>query len=410
MKKIFCFAYTLLLLACGGGDDAGGGGSQTGGSEYLNVSNVDIPGGNTTATLNIQASNNCEWVISWSDSWIRSMSPTKGRGSQNVTVTVNVNPSSTAERTAVVIVKNLAGTIERQVIIAQQPNSEQVSFSPSSLSFTADGGSQEVTITSNTHWSITGLSSWIELSKSEGEGNGSINIKVLPNTTSDSREAVLTIKGSGGISGELTIRQTVRETEFYITSSTNLSAGALAENLTIGIAGNADWVVSSNREWATPSITSGQGTQAINVALTDNTSEEQREAAVTIMSTGKDPITVHITQAAGSRPQVSNLQVSNTQKIGCMLSFSFSSIFPVTEYGVCYATAENPTINNSHVSQSGAGKEGTGSFQLININSGTTYYVRAYAINVVGIQYSEPSTFAIDRTWPGGDDNQKPNL
>ena len=84
MKRLFSlFTCTLLLLACGGGDDAGGGGTPTGGSEYLNVSNVDIPGGNTTATLNIQASQNCEWVISWNDSWIRSVSPTKGRGTRN---------------------------------------------------------------------------------------------------------------------------------------------------------------------------------------------------------------------------------------------------------------------------------------------------------------------------------------
>ena len=207
MKKIFCFACTLLLFACGGGDDAGGGGSQTGGSEYLNVSNVDIPGGNTTATLNIQASNNCEWVISWSDSWIRSITPAKGRGSQNATITVTTNPSSTKEQIAVITVRNLSGTIERFVAITQLPNTEVLSISPQDqINFSADGGSQEVTITSNTHWTITGKPNWVRISKTEGDGNGSIIVSVDSNTDNHNRETTLTFKGEQ-ISRQLKITQ-----------------------------------------------------------------------------------------------------------------------------------------------------------------------------------------------------------
>ena len=45
MKERILFLFcTLLLVACGGGGDDGGGGTPSGGSEYLNVSNVDIPG------------------------------------------------------------------------------------------------------------------------------------------------------------------------------------------------------------------------------------------------------------------------------------------------------------------------------------------------------------------------------
>ena len=63
----------------------------------------------------------------------------------------------------------------------------------------------------------------------------------------------------------------------------------------------------------------------------------------------------------------------------------------VTERGVCWSTSHNPTINNSHVS-SGAG---TGSFtvNMTNLTMNTAYYLRAYAINEVGVGYGSEVSF-----------------
>ena len=58
--------------------------------------------------------------------------------------------------------------------------------------------------------------------------------------------------------------------------------------------------------------------------------------------------------------------------------------------GVCWDTLPNPTINNSH-SNNGPG---TGSFtsNIIGLTHGTTYYIRAYAINASGISYGNEDT------------------
>ena len=409
MKKIFCFAYTLLLFACGGGDDAGGGGSQTGGSEYLNVSNVDIPGGNTTATLNIQASNNCEWVISWTESWIRSISPTTGRGTQNATITLTVNPSSTAARTAIVTVKNTSGTITRNITVTQAANAEQLTASPTTMNFEASGGTQEITVTSNTAWSITGKADWFDCDKTSGTGSSKVTVTVKANTGVDERDAILTFKGDN-MSVEVKIHQTVPQIDFYVTTPTSLTAGALAENVNISVAGNANWVVQSNSEWAVPSVKSGKGEQTFSVALDDNTTEQTRQAEITITPTGKSIVTIHITQAAGSRPSVTDVQTSDIGKTEAKVSFSYMSLFHVTEYGVCYSTSDNPTVSDVHVSQTGSVKEGTATIQLSNLSMGTTYYVRAYAVNGVGIQYSNSISFATTKDWPGSDDVPTPNL
>ncbi len=68
----------------------------------------------------------------------------------------------------------------------------------------------------------------------------------------------------------------------------------------------------------------------------------------------------------------------------------------VTERGVVYSLSANPTISDlgSTIVRSGSG---TGSFtcELTNLQAGKTYYVRAYAMNVVGIGYGEQVDFTV---------------
>ena len=59
----------------------------------------------------------------------------------------------------------------------------------------------------------------------------------------------------------------------------------------------------------------------------------------------------------------------------------------VTARGICWSTNPNPTIADSHTTQTG----GLGSFtsDVTGLDCGTTYYVRAYATNSVGTAYGE---------------------
>lgn len=63
----------------------------------------------------------------------------------------------------------------------------------------------------------------------------------------------------------------------------------------------------------------------------------------------------------------------------------------VTARGVCWGTSSNPTILNSHTSDS----SGTGVFtsNITGLSSATTYHVRAYATNSVGTAYGVDRTF-----------------
>ena len=66
----------------------------------------------------------------------------------------------------------------------------------------------------------------------------------------------------------------------------------------------------------------------------------------------------------------------------------------VTEKGVCYSTSPNPTIDDNRV-VAGAGT-GEYSSLLSNLSYNTTYYVRAYAKNSVGVGYGEELSFTTE--------------
>ena len=63
----------------------------------------------------------------------------------------------------------------------------------------------------------------------------------------------------------------------------------------------------------------------------------------------------------------------------------------VTKRGICWNTSPNPTIDNLHTSDG----NGSGSYTstLYRLEEGKTYYVRAYAINEIGISYGTEKSF-----------------
>ena len=64
-----------------------------------------------------------------------------------------------------------------------------------------------------------------------------------------------------------------------------------------------------------------------------------------------------------------------------------SGTYTVTARGLCWATTPEPTVSNPYIALG----TGTGSFShtFTELTPNTTYYVRAYAVNSVGIAYSE---------------------
>ena len=65
----------------------------------------------------------------------------------------------------------------------------------------------------------------------------------------------------------------------------------------------------------------------------------------------------------------------------------------VTERGICWSTSHNPTVNDEHLT-SGSGV-GVFSCQMTGLENDVTYFVRAYAINAMGMAYGNEVSFVI---------------
>jgi len=99
-------------------------------------------------------------------------------------------------------------------------------------------------------------------------------------------------------------------------------------------------------------------------------------------------------------PTITTAAVSNTRPNEAVSGGNVTDdgSCPVTARGVCWSTSPNPTTNDNFISEGG----GTGEFvsELTGLIMDTVYYVRAYAINIVGTSYGNDVVFT---SWSCGD-------
>jgi len=86
-----------------------------------------------------------------------------------------------------------------------------------------------------------------------------------------------------------------------------------------------------------------------------------------------------------STTAITSIAINNATSGG---EVTFDGNLPITERGVVWSTSANPTIALSTKTVDGSG---TGSFisSITGLTSNTTYHVRAYAKNILGISYGE---------------------
>ncbi len=155
----------------------------------LMPTSVNFPAAGSSETLSITA--NQPWTVTTSDAWL-TLSADAGTGDATLDVTAEENTSIT-RRTGTVAFQTGATTYT--VTISQE--GATLSVTPESLSYSAAGGSETVTITSNQSWTATTSDAWLTLSNTSGEGNATLTVTSELNTSIAERTGEVTFTAGG---------------------------------------------------------------------------------------------------------------------------------------------------------------------------------------------------------------------
>ncbi len=116
---------------------------------------------------------------------------------------------------------------------------------------------------------------------------------------------------------------------------------------------------------------------------------------ITTPNTGGIELAVKATNYGS--PVVTTVDVTNIthKSAACVCKVISDGGTNVTERGICWSAAPNPTINDFKKSNG----SGLGSYncEMTDLSNNTKYYVKAYAINSSGVAYGEEKTFTTEK-------------
>ena len=143
----------------------------------------------------------------------------------------------------------------------------------------------------------------------------------------------------------------------------------------------------------------GLGTFTSNITgLQDKTTYYVRAYATTAAGTNYGEERTFITANGTPVVVLSPLGTPSATSITCTGNVTGDGGVTVTERGFCYSTSQYPVNTGSHVTIGNGIGEFSGSIVGLTVN--TTYYIRAYAVNSLGVGYSEQQSFTTPNGMP----------
>lgn len=258
----------------------------------------------------------------------------------------------------------------------------ETTLSVSSSSLSADAGQESVTfqVTSNTSWSISGYPSWISVSPSSGQaGTISVNVNVVANSSTDSRNCTLYVTTTDGKkSSYVQIQQAGKNASLSVDPTVTVGSEKGATK-SFKIECNTSWTLSGVPDWLNATPLTGDGNSTVTLStLSANETAEERTATLKVTAGGQTA-SVKVTQSAG----VENVKVIPTNMVSLYnkICFELEPVGNVHKFRYkIYTTSELNRMSDKDIIDDLENQEElTYSDQYIFFPSGftsnTTYYV-----------------------------------
>lgn len=218
----------------------------------ISPSSKSVGSSASTGTVSVTDSDSCGWTAVSNASWIHVTAGASGSGNGTVSYSVDTNLGVARTGTVTIAGKTFTVTQNAGLILCLLPT-----ISPSSQTFSANGGNGSVAVNSMTGCSWTAASNnpacIFDVSPGSGSGDGTVNFSVAGNAGTVGMSCTMTIGGQ-------TFTANLSGCTFSLgSSSASVGAGATTGSVSVNASGWAcNWSATSNApSWIT--VTSGAG-------------------------------------------------------------------------------------------------------------------------------------------------------
>ena len=242
----------------------------------------------------VSVTSTADWELSGDSYWCYA-SEYSGKGDAEIIFTAN-SPNEDPESNRTATFTFISGDKKATLTVTQEKKEYSISIEPKELKFGAEGGEQEITITSSDEWEVKGESDWCDLSLTSGKNGDKVTFSADPYTnTEEARTATYTFI-CGDKEAELKIEQ---EAKVYSISvePTELSFIATGEEKSVTVISSDEWEFSSDEYWITASEQRGENGATVKIKVEENEDAEIRTGMATFRC-GDKQADVKITQEA----------------------------------------------------------------------------------------------------------------
>ncbi len=284
------FPFLTLCAACGSTTD------EAKDSIDVQTATLDLPSQKTSRTVDISASG--LWTVSCSSHWCKAV-----KSSPSTLLVIAEQNADRQTRTAFISVQ--CGKAAAEITVSQQAGSASLSVTPSEFLVDAAPSQCTLSISSNTHWSLSCPEEWIAITPAEGDGDGQATINCGQNHSDRIRTAVITAEYTGQTAGE-TSSITAQLSQRAVLPHISLSERIVgfdnlpsSRTLTLDVTGEWSVQVPDNCPWLSVSPQSGiSGRHEIEISVTENKSKTQsRTASLRFNAPGSKFAILDITQS-----------------------------------------------------------------------------------------------------------------
>ncbi|MDZ7639803.1 MAG: BACON domain-containing carbohydrate-binding protein [Bryobacterales bacterium] len=165
----------------------------------------------------------------------------------------------------------------------QEPPEKTATLTPSTIEIDGFGGTRDIAVVTSpagTPWAGVTQASWIQVLSAPMNGDGTLRIRILANTTAAQRVADVTV-----LNAKVRVIQAAATATFTLNPAST-TAPAAGKTGAVGVTastGNPAWTAVSNAAWIT--VTNGPnytGSASVNYSVAANASDDPRTGTVTI--------------------------------------------------------------------------------------------------------------------------------